>query len=345
MGYRWILALMGLGVGVGAVQKHLRVTGWEHLRIERRAAHDFAGPRAASLIDPAVDLAGLTPTSTALNRFPTTAGLPGAALPPPPAVAGQTIKLATWHVEPLARAAIASSEVRRRRMELLHQFDVTVVTGLHSITDQQLERLKEELNGNGANYEFLLSPVNGPPGREERMAIVFDSSRIRPVLRQQYSVIDHRNQFSFDPWVIWLESAPSPTAQPWTCTVIAVRLDRERIAQELALLPQLVATVRGDGRQEDDLIMAGHFAAPAPPIDALFRNTGYQCGVREQATELSGERADDNIVLPYAPGAAVEWTGRGGVLDFLRAFNLSSIEAAEVSPHLPVWVEFRAHEA
>ena len=39
-----------------------------------------------------------------------------------------------------------------------------------------------------------------------------------------------------------------------------------------------------------------------------------------------------------------EFTGRGGVFDFLREFNLSLEQAEQVSDHLPLWAEFSVYE-
>jgi len=333
MSFRWYLVLLGLGVGAAALQQNVRITGWEHLRFERRFDGSFSGPRAASLLD-------ADPTAPRLPQAVDTAA-PSTGIPNAPTA--NPVKIATWYVEPLARAGMQSSEMRQRRVELIHQFEALVLTGLHSVDESRLQALIGELNARGALYDFLLSPPTGPFGRGEQMALVYDSTRVRPVGRQHYMVVDHDQMFSFDPWVVWMESVASPQERPWTFTVVVVRLDRERLAEELAPLPHLLQTVRGDGRQEDDVLLVGHFGAPAPTLDALFRNAGYQCAVHELPTDVTGQRADDHILLPMSQ-TAPEWTGRSGVLDFMRAFNLSSSQASEISPNLPVWAEFRGQE-
>jgi hypothetical protein len=42
--------------------------------------------------------------------------------------------------------------------------------------------------------------------------------------------------------------------------------------------------------------------------------------------------------------ATSEFTGRAGVFDIVREFNLTLDEALEVSDHLPVWAEFSVYE-
>jgi hypothetical protein len=50
----------------------------------------------------------------------------------------------------------------------------------------------------------------------------------------------------------------------------------------------------------------------------------------------------DQIV--FSPQTADEFTGRSGVIDFLRKFNLTLEQANQVSRHVPVWSEFFAEE-
>ena len=44
------------------------------------------------------------------------------------------------------------------------------------------------------------------------------------------------------------------------------------------------------------------------------------------------------------PRATVEFTGRAGVFDFVREFNLTEQQALEVSDHFPIWAEFSSYE-
>jgi hypothetical protein len=42
--------------------------------------------------------------------------------------------------------------------------------------------------------------------------------------------------------------------------------------------------------------------------------------------------------------ATIEFTGRAGVFDLVREFNLTEQQALEVSDHFPIWAEFSAYE-
>ena len=59
-------------------------------------------------------------------------------------------------------------------------------------------------------------------------------------------------------------------------------------------------------------------------------------------TNTRGTKLYDNIV--YDSLATQEFTGRAGVFDFMRHFNLTEQEALEISDHIPVWAEFSIYE-
>jgi endonuclease/exonuclease/phosphatase (EEP) superfamily protein YafD len=103
------------------------------------------------------------------------------------------------------------------------------------------------------------------------------------------------------------------------------------------LLPELVQSIRRDGRDEDDIILSGDFGADALSM-AYLRQRGFTVALNETPTLVSGSQTLDNIV--FFSKATDEYIGRSGTLDFLRKSNLSIDQALQVSDHLPVWAEF-----
>jgi deoxyribonuclease-1-like protein len=66
------------------------------------------------------------------------------------------------------------------------------------------------------------------------------------------------------------------------------------------------------------------------------------CSIIDTPTTLSGTSPQDNIVFDRR--ATSEFTGRAGVLDLMREFDLTWREASNISEHLPVWAEFTPTE-
>ena len=66
------------------------------------------------------------------------------------------------------------------------------------------------------------------------------------------------------------------------------------------------------------------------------------CVVNNTPTNTRGDKQYDNIL--FSRVATTEFSGRGGVFDFLRQYNLTLEQALAVSDHLPVWAEFSVYE-
>ena len=108
------------------------------------------------------------------------------------------------------------------------------------------------------------------------------------------------------------------------------------------MLDDVLYAVRDDGRGEDDVIIAGDLRAAPGELGDLDRVADITYAVQRVPTTAAGDAAWDNLVLQKS--AVVEFTGRGGVVDFLREYNLTLEQALEISEHLPVWAEFSIRE-
>ena len=96
-----------------------------------------------------------------------------------------------------------------------------------------------------------------------------------------------------------------------------------------------------DGRREDDVIVLGDFGDDVSRLGNLqVESIRFAC--RGVPTDLGGQQALSNLL--FSSRATCEFTGRSGVSDFLRRYNLSIEQAQEISPSLPVWAEFYAVE-
>ena len=100
--------------------------------------------------------------------------------------------------------------------------------------------------------------------------------------------------------------------------------------------------VRDDGRGEDDVILLGDFDADDQQLTALTEALHVTPALRRTPTNTLGDRQSDNILYSRA---AAEFTGRAGVLDLIRQYNLTVEEALVISDHMPIWAEFIAAEA
>jgi len=74
----------------------------------------------------------------------------------------------------------------------------------------------------------------------------------------------------------------------------------------------------------------------------MRQRAGLTWVVYDTATSTDKESQYDNLV--FAQNATVEFSGQGGVFDFLSAYNLPLADANAISQHMPVWAEFSTIE-
>jgi len=118
--------------------------------------------------------------------------------------------------------------------------------------------------------------------------------------------------------------------------------DPDETEQELNVLDDVYRVVRDDGRGEDDVIILGSLNADDRNLGQLGQVSGMAWVLSGTPTNTRGTAQCDNIL--FQRQATNEFTGRAGIFDFMREYNLSMEEALEVSDHLPVWAEFSVYE-
>jgi deoxyribonuclease-1-like protein len=123
---------------------------------------------------------------------------------------------------------------------------------------------------------------------------------------------------------------------------VSIHADLDESQRELDALADVYRVVRDDGRQEDDVIVMGTLNADNRNLGRLGDIPGMTWAISSTPTDTRGTAQLDNIV--FHSKATSEFTGRSGVFDFLRRYNLTLEDALEVSDHLPVWAEFYVDE-
>jgi hypothetical protein len=254
----------------------------------------------------------------------------------------RVIRAATFHVQALDSAKLQDPQVCDVLSRISRRFDVLAIQGIQADQDNVLPQWVDLMNRSGDDYDFALGPRLGPVGRQQQFGFLFNRRTVELDLSELYTVNDRDDLFTWDPLVAWFRARGPASNEAFTFTLVNVRIDAERGPQERDLLDDLLTAVRDDGRGEDDVILAGDFQYAPGALGDLDRMATIVCAAPAAATSTSGETAGDNLILQRT--ATVEFTGRSGVVDFLREFNLTLPEALRVSDHLPVWAEFSTVE-
>lgn len=292
----------------------------------------------------AVDAPNPSATSTVAFRGHSTATTDPMAAARSDGYEPREIRIAAWSLAGFGREKLNKPHVMDLVARVVRTFDVIAVQDIMATERDLLPRMVEHINRRGCRYDFLLAPPAAGRGADasSRMAVLFDTARIVTDRTQFYTVADPDGVFTHDPIVGWFQTVGPPASQAWTFSLVNVHIDLANAKNEVALLSQVLSAVRDDGRHEDDVLLAGLFQADDAYLVPSVGDSVIRAIVRATPTDVFGKHQTSNILLPI--DSTTEFLGGGGVLDFFRIYNLTSAQAEEVSPYLPVYGEFSPRE-
>ena len=297
----------------------------EHFRSDFLTAEASSKPAASSVASttgPTVSSNIQAMRSNAANRLP-------------------TIRIASFSLEAFGESKLKKAAVVETIVRMIRQFDVIALQHIQSKQQNSVPELLDKVNQSDRRYDYCIGPRVGSESNQQQFAFLFDTDRIETDRLQLYTIDDPQALMEFDPLVAWFRCKAVPIDKAFTFTLVNLRLDPLTNGKELKLLPDLIRSVRQDGRSEDDIILLGNFGYSDSELRSL-QNVGMLMALEGIPTTVTGEAMLDNIVFPAR--ATDEFTGRAGVVDFLRQLNLSIDQAFQISTHMPIWAEFFAAE-
>lgn len=261
----------------------------------------------------------------------------------PPVPQGQkTIRVATINLGPFDPQKLSKQHVVDRLAQVIRRFDVVAIQDVRARDQGILLEFVEKINGGQRHYDFAMPPSVGRDPVEQYSAFLFDRATVEIDRRTVCTVHDDEGRFRREPLVAsFLARGPSPT-EAFTFTLVNVHTDASRVLEELDLLDDVFRAVRDDGRGEDDVILLGDLGVDDRHLGALGQVPNITWAISEVPSTTRGTRLVDNLLFDRR--ATTEYTGRSGVVDLIREFELSMRQAVEISDHLPIWAEFSVYE-
>jgi len=227
--------------------------------------------------------------------------------------------------------------------DICRRFDVIALRGLGIEAEFWLARLAATIEAKVPGMEyFYITDADPSAGQESISAILFNASTVELDQLNWYTAQDPQQLMRRAPLVGWFRTRVANRDRAFTFTLVNAELKATLAEQELIHLRELFRSIRNDGRLEDDVILVGDFGHWNQAEARTERTFGLAWVIPNLPTDLLHTRQDQNIILN--PMATTEYTGRSGVLDFLRGFNLRLEEAQQLSDQLPVWAEFSIYE-
>jgi endonuclease/exonuclease/phosphatase family metal-dependent hydrolase len=254
-----------------------------------------------------------------------------------------TVKIASFNIQVFGKSKLDKPEVMQVLVETVRKFDIVATQEVRSETQDVVPRFIDLINSAGRHYDFVIGPRQGRTDSKEQYAFIYDAQTVEVDRTSLYSIDDRGDYFQRPPFVASFRIRGPPPDQAFTFTLIDVHTEPDEAESEINALAQVYKAVRNDGRGEDDIILLGD-------LNADERKFGLLKALPDMAwvipagtpTNTRGTKTYDNIL--FNRRATVEFTGRAGVFDLVREFNLTLKQAEDVSDHFPIWAEFSAIE-
>lgn len=260
----------------------------------------------------------------------------------PPTHAKNTVRIATFNIQVFGESKSNKPHVMECLAQIVRQFDIVAVQEICAKNQDLVPNFVDLINSSGRHFDFVIGPRLGRNDNKEQYAFLFDLATVEVDRSQLYTVADPDQQLHRPPLVAWFRVRGPATDQAFTFTLVNVHTEPDEAQRETDVLADVYRAVRDDGRREDDVIILGDFNVDARHLGRLGKLSDMTSAVSGVPTDTCGTHQRDQIV--FSSHATTEFTGRSGVFDFLREYNLSMEEALEISDHLPVWAEFSVFE-
>ena len=255
---------------------------------------------------------------------------------------GNTIRVASFNIQVFGTTKAKKAHVMEILARIVREFDVVAIQEIRAKDQSLLPYFVELVNATGRHYDYALGPRMGRTSSKEQYAFVFDSASIEIDRTQLYTIEDPNDLLHRPPYVGWFRVRGPPPESAFTFTLVNIHTDPDETDQELDALDDVYRAVRDDGRMEDDVIILGDLNVDDRHLGELGTVPGITWVIGGTPTNTRGTAQYDNLV--FHGKATSEFTGAGGVYDFMRHYNLTVEQALEVSDHLPVWGEFSIFE-
>ncbi|REJ66229.1 MAG: endonuclease/exonuclease/phosphatase [Planctomycetota bacterium] len=276
------------------------------------------------------------------NSGSLSAGPSGNAATWNPTVDNETIRIASFNIQVFGVSKARDARVMDILAQVVRKFDIVAIQEIRAKDQTIIPRFVEQVNATGARYAHVLGPRLGRTSSKEQYAFVFNTQTIEVDHSATYTISDPSDRLHREPLISLFRARTPAGGNPFTFQLVNIHTDPDEVKTEVEALADVYRAVVSDGTNERDVIILGDLNASEHQLGSLGAISGMTCAILGQTTNTRRTKSYDNLV--FHAQETNEYTGRNGVLDLLREFNLTEKQALAVSDHLPVWAEFSIYE-
>lgn len=277
-----------------------------------------------------------------VRRRPTSRPADPVSTPSAPWSPGDAVRVASFNIQVFGETKAKKPEVMSVLADVVQRFDIVAVQEIRAANPNFVPNFVDFVNADGRRYDFIVGERLGRTSSKEQYAFIYDAERIEADRHGWYTIHDPDDLLHRPPLVCHFRVRGPPSDQSFTFTLINAHTDPDEVGQELKALEEAYRAVRRSAPSEDDVILLGDLNANDRKISESFAVSGLRIVFSGVPTNVRKTKLYDNIL--FHGGSTAEFTGRAGVFDLMREYNLTMDQTLDVSDHLPVWAEFSAHE-
>ena len=268
------------------------------------------------------------------------------------------IRIASFKVNDESKGRQKSSELELLA-DICSHYDAVAIQDINAEDNRWLDRvvlhmnnidrrakISPHLKNQAPDYTYVsdFSPSDPSRGDGARLssAVIFNRRTLLLNQTQWYAIDDPDQLLSHKPLVTCFKTRGPVDNEAFTFSLVNVKAGHRHPQRELTGLIELFRAIRNDGRGEDDVLLVGDFDGEGSALQPMQKRAGLTWVVSDHGTNYFNTTQYDNLVFNEV--ATVEFTGRGGVFDFVQQYNLPLELASKVSKHIPVWAEFSVFE-
>jgi hypothetical protein len=258
--------------------------------------------------------------------------------------ARESIRIATFDVTTFGGDQLESIPLAQMLCRVIEQFDVIALQGIVSEETYIVPTIIDMLRTRGNHFDFAVSERTGRESPKQQFAFIYRADRLLFDRSSAYQVLDPDDLLTHEPFVGSFRTQGVASDRAFTFTLVntlisPLPLEAER---ELSALWNVWQAVVADGRNEDDVILLGNLRAGPNQIAGSMSTKDLCLAIVERPTDLTHTHQPINLAI--SKRATVEFTGRSGVFDLVREFNLSLDQVRQLSQSLPTWAECSLYE-
>ena len=279
-------------------------------------------------------------------QMPVNYGAPPVAPPAPtPMFGGPAIRIASFNIQVFGDAKASKPYVMATLAAIIQNFHVVAIQEIRTQDDYFIDNfLRTYVNVNGRAYDKIVGPRLGSTVSTEQYAFLYDTAAVEVNRRSVFTVNDPDHLLERDPLVAMFRVRGPPPEQAFTFVLVDMHTRPDKYAEgECNTLAQVYQAVRRASGGEDDIILLGDLNVDDKHLGQLGQIDGVKPVVRNTFTNTRQNAQYDNMM--YHQPSTTEFSGKWGVFDFPRLFNLTPDQALQVSDHMPIWAEFSAYES